>query len=442
MSSASTDGVGPTGWERSQRLKQVSREPAHRLRSIASDAAFVSSVCAAHAAYAVIANLRCGAWYVDPTVPAPVRGESYFKSTDGHMHQWSFSLKRANLHLVPLLLAAGGGVVVDATRRGKAMPDALAKTVPIWCAVLNAASKRRYGTPAAVGPGLVTPERSVSRSEHDQILSRLEGWVDSFLGSDLEVPKLEAALRPVFVTQDQPIPTSEAVAEAGTIPLLCVSASRIVPSDQLDPEAQHVYVQGAGDDEEAWARGLTPALFWTHRDEILANPVPQTIDDIVTQSASSRSTATTPVPIGNTRLFIGSPSAHGTGTTAEFAYTHTLSLPQGKKALAHIARSFPPAIEAVTASLAKLPHSSILISTEKDAHVAGALTVAVLAASFDSHQQFIPTPKDRETHRQSLDKQALKRRLEWLVTHAPKAAPPRAHLLRINELLLSQKYRN
>lgn len=29
------------------------------------------------------------------------------------------------------------------------------------------------------------------------------------------------------------------------------------------------YVQGAGDDEEAWAHGLTPALFWKHRHEIL-----------------------------------------------------------------------------------------------------------------------------------------------------------------------------
>ena len=24
------------------------------------------------------------------------------------------------------------------------------------------------------------------------------------------------------------------------------------------------YVPGAGDDEESWARGLTPALFWQH----------------------------------------------------------------------------------------------------------------------------------------------------------------------------------
>ena len=25
------------------------------------------------------------------------------------------------------------------------------------------------------------------------------------------------------------------------------------------------YVPGAGDDEESWAKGLTPALFWQHQ---------------------------------------------------------------------------------------------------------------------------------------------------------------------------------
>ena len=28
-------------------------------------------------------------------------------------------------------------ILVDSTRRGKRMPDALSKTVPIWCAVIN-----------------------------------------------------------------------------------------------------------------------------------------------------------------------------------------------------------------------------------------------------------------------------------------------------------------
>lgn len=46
------------------------------------------------------ANLRCGAWYTPPEL---VKGTTYFKSTDGHMREWGFSLKRPNLHLVKLL---------------------------------------------------------------------------------------------------------------------------------------------------------------------------------------------------------------------------------------------------------------------------------------------------------------------------------------------------
>lgn len=55
-----------------------------------------------------IANLRCGAWYTDPAQAAsePV----YFKSTDGHHGQWAFNLRRANLHLLPLIAAHGGCV--------------------------------------------------------------------------------------------------------------------------------------------------------------------------------------------------------------------------------------------------------------------------------------------------------------------------------------------
>lgn len=39
------------------------------------------------------------------------------------------------------------------------------------------------------------------------------------------------------------------------------------------------YIQGAADDEEYWARGLTKKLFWEHKDEILSDP--DTVEDIV-----------------------------------------------------------------------------------------------------------------------------------------------------------------
>ncbi len=42
------------------------------------------------------------------------------------------------------------------------MPDALSKTVPIWCAVMN----RLLLKEDALDPGLFTPQAFISRSEH------------------------------------------------------------------------------------------------------------------------------------------------------------------------------------------------------------------------------------------------------------------------------------
>ena len=50
-------------------------------------------------------NKRAGEWYIPPTKRL---GSVYFKSTDGHTGNWSFSLRRLNLHLLELLGKAGG----------------------------------------------------------------------------------------------------------------------------------------------------------------------------------------------------------------------------------------------------------------------------------------------------------------------------------------------
>ena len=39
----------------------------------------------------------------------------------------------------------GCAMIVDSTRRGKRFPDALTKTVPIWCAVINRAVAEERG---------------------------------------------------------------------------------------------------------------------------------------------------------------------------------------------------------------------------------------------------------------------------------------------------------
>jgi tRNA A64-2'-O-ribosylphosphate transferase len=155
-------------------LKRSALSIHNRLTSIISDSEFVASVSEAYR-LPLVANERCGSWYIP--LERKVEGV-YFKSTDGHMSQWGFSLRRLNLQLLDVVQNHGGAVVVDSTRRGKSMPDALSKTIPIWCCVINRAVFGAEGQHA-----MYTPPQAVSSSEHAQIASRIDGFVSQFLVS-------------------------------------------------------------------------------------------------------------------------------------------------------------------------------------------------------------------------------------------------------------------
>ena len=60
------------------------------------------------------------------------------------------------------------------------MPDALSKTVPIWCAVVNRTVAKLYQLPQnEYDCNLYTPPQVVSAQEHAQIETRIEVWADS-----------------------------------------------------------------------------------------------------------------------------------------------------------------------------------------------------------------------------------------------------------------------
>ncbi|CRK15737.1 hypothetical protein BN1708_011529 [Verticillium longisporum] len=178
-------------------LKRGDLSISNRLRSIIHDADFVREVAAAFGSVEegpteatgtvtlsrpLVANERCGSWYIPPSTKS---ASAYFKSTDGHDNAWKFSTRRLNLHLLEIIGRCDGCIIVDSTRRGKRIPDALSKTIPIWCAVLNRA---------------------------------------------------------------------------------------LFPSLPEEAHALHTPPNGAGDDTENWACGLTAELFWAHVDQLLGTP--------------------------------------------------------------------------------------------------------------------------------------------------------------------------
>ena len=69
------------------------------------------------------------------------------------------------------------------------MPDALSKTIPIWCAVINLLL---FGETPEIHK-LRTPKDLVGTSEHAQIQALLQGFVENVKVTDAQQPKLRAS---------------------------------------------------------------------------------------------------------------------------------------------------------------------------------------------------------------------------------------------------------
>lgn len=81
-------------------LRRANLTVQNRLRSIREDAHFVNARVAEAYRRPLVANERCGSWYVEP---GRKRGSAYFKSTDGHERAWKFSTRRLNLQVLGLV---------------------------------------------------------------------------------------------------------------------------------------------------------------------------------------------------------------------------------------------------------------------------------------------------------------------------------------------------
>ncbi|KAM0523270.1 hypothetical protein ACHAPE_001765 [Trichoderma viride] len=288
-------------------LTQIRRStltPHNRLKSIHADAAYVAQVASAFSTTSqqshdpesgkkhkrrgrpLVANERCGSWYIRPEKKD---GSAYFKSTDGHERAWKFSTRRLNLHLIDLIEENDGIIIVDSTRRGKRMPDALSTTIPIWCAVINRALLPDH----PLSSNLFLPPY-LSASTHSQILALIPSFLASLKELNLTLPKsLTKPLRPLWITQESSLPISpdsdeeddndseidhQNVIFEDFRPVICCTASRRVIGSEVDEGG---YIQGAGDDTENWALGLTPDVFWANTTALLSSPEADLPDLIV-----------------------------------------------------------------------------------------------------------------------------------------------------------------
>ena len=244
-------------------VKKLEHSSYNNILSIAKDAAFVTTVAQSLCAFQLFANIRCGRWYTrNPS------NECYFKSTDGHVGNWSFSTTRLNLHVAMAAALNQGVLIVDATRRGKRFPDSMSRTIPIWAAVLN---KVLFKTLELHLPSWV------SENEKHQISLRLDGWVNDLesLGTDLQPLSkvVEKPLRCTWIAQgdelDGEIEIIKSLQDTYTLLILISAALPDARCRAVFHGRAFEYVPGAADDQESWARGLTPSLMWDNLDTLL-----------------------------------------------------------------------------------------------------------------------------------------------------------------------------
>ena len=191
----------------------------------------------------------------------------YFKSSDGHVHHWSFSTQRLNLNVAHEACSNSGSIIIDSTRRGKLFPDSFSYTVPIWCAVLN-----HFVLGIAIKDALILPswlpEMLKSSVQHSMVKILFQIPVDTIqlVRSSLEGVLLYP-LRPIWCCVEDGMvswPSEDAVSflvtsesnrsamALGYTPLILFSCSGDISEDDHREVHSWHYIKGAGDDEENW----------------------------------------------------------------------------------------------------------------------------------------------------------------------------------------------
>ncbi|KAK0336592.1 tRNA A64-2'-O-ribosylphosphate transferase [Friedmanniomyces endolithicus] len=413
-------------------LKRSHLSITNRLQSIKQDADFVLGVSRAYD-LPLVANERCGSWYIPPERKA---GSAYFKSTDGHFGEWAFSLRRLNLQVLDVLGQYGGYVAGDGT-------------IPMWIAVLN----RLLFPQEPEYHRLRTPPDVVSLSEHAQIESRIPEFVSSLRDLDLDVGKLRstiaAPMLPIWITPGYALNHSSIT---GTPDLSLVVLA--IASNCMSGESHSVsnYVQGAADDSESWALGLGPALFWANNALLMTAPeseLPALIEEIVAESVKVTSMRLPTQVKPAASLWIAN-NASAEKVYADFdiviccsvtvnamlttvlktSYVH-LACSNGKNGSRQL-RTELPKLRLLASKISQSSRILVTCETGKDLAVGVALAILCTLYSSDGRLRLGSTDEVPDF----VSKPLIKHRLSWIMVCMPDAAPSRATLQSVNAYLM------
>ncbi|KAJ5518288.1 hypothetical protein N7453_000710 [Penicillium expansum] len=379
-------------------LRRSALSVANRLQSIETDATFAQEV-ADHYGLPLVANERCGSWYIPPTTKA---GSAYFKSTDGHT----------------------------------VMPDALSKTVPIWSAVLNRAL---FPSATAYHPVSLPPDY-LGASEEAQIENRIEGFVHSLKSLKLDLDNLREQLgKPIQIAWANRTyfhPSDLHTGDDYNLLVLC-SASRRVHGAEM---SEGGYIQGAGDDSEAWAYGLTPPVFWANQAILKSTPEDE-LPGLIDRLMWLRTRRSFPHPQfvhwlgagvdagGRYDLVI---DCNGSASAVEGnAKRLNLGCDSGKLGSRDLRKCLDKVREFIGARLGADSSLSVLVTCENGKDLSAGTLLAIVCLFYNDEGGF-----DASLSKRAISKQFIRQRLAWLVSSKHDVNPSRATLQSVNAFLM------
>jgi tRNA A64-2'-O-ribosylphosphate transferase len=331
------------------------------------------------------------------------------------------------------------------------MPDALSKTIPIWCSVLN----RLLFPTLTESHQLYTPPQVVSQSEHAQITALIPSFVAAIQALNLPVKslrsKISKPLRPMWLTPESNIEQTESVFE-DFHPIICCTVSRRVAGGEL---SEGGYIQGAGDDTENWAHGLTPSIFWANREFLLSTPeqdLPDLIGSLVKSHTNGGSAAKMIRLQPTSCLFVGAleaasalctvallPKISDQSTWRVSSTRLDVGLGPHKIGSRNLRMALPIIVSFVKENLASVQQEGfegfrLLIACETGRDISIGVSLVLLCLLFKDDGKLLGARNTTS----NIDKTFIRRRLGLISASVPDANPSRATLQSANSYLMER----
>lgn len=263
--------------------------------------------------------------------------------------------------------------------------------------------------------------------------------------------KVSKPLRPIWVTPLSSLPDTPPF-YSDFHPLILLTASSRISSESTSESG---YIQGAADDAEAWACGLTAPLFWKHSDVLLKTPedeLESTIAELLARDDGVKRAGLTAVGTGK-RVWIGTIEAAERDTREDDVvitaspkessilrsrcktkYLH-FPLAEGKIGSRNLRHSLPTLLTFLPPLFTSTPPPRIIVADTngKDHGIGIALAILCLFVTDAGELRVADGERD---FRDGLNKTIVKQKLSWISVARPDANPSRTTLQSVNAFLL------